>query len=279
MDQAESEQEAIRRHYAHADLAGAITAALAAAGKGTGSLTPENLAPLDEFHIRGRQATLELARAAGIGPEQWVLDVGSGIGGPSRCLAAVCGCRVSGVDLSADYCRVATMLAERCGLTARVDYRQGDACALDFPGETFDLVWSQHVAMNIADKGALYREMGRVLKKGGKLALYDVLAGPGGETLLPVPWARHAEASFLATPEELRRLLEENGFTLLDWEDTTETATAWFARFAGRLQQQSSLPPLGVHLLLGPDFPLMVQNQLRNLQERRILLAQVVAQK
>lgn len=277
--EASAELEAIRRHYAHADLAGAITAALVAAGKGAGRLTTEDLAPLDEFHIRGRQATLELARAAGIGPEQRVLDVGSGIGGPSRCLAAVFGCRVSGVDLSADYCRVATMLAERCGLTARVDYRQGDALALDFPDESFDLVWSQHVAMNIADKGALYREMGRVLKRGGKLALYDVLAGPGGEPLLPVPWARQAEASFLATPEELRRLLEENGFTLLDWEDTTESAEQWFARFAGRLHQQPSLPPLGVHLLLGPDFPLMARNQLRNLQERRILLAQVVAQK
>ncbi|MBI2959596.1 MAG: methyltransferase domain-containing protein, partial [Betaproteobacteria bacterium] len=156
--------EDIQRHYASSDLETAILAALANAGKDLDKLRSEDLAPIDEFHIRGRHATLELARAAGLDATKNVLDVGSGVGGPSRCIAAEFGCRVTGVDLTDEYCRVATMLAERIGLAHLVNYRQGDALNLPFPDGAFDVVWSQHVAMNIPDKAALYCEMHRVLK-------------------------------------------------------------------------------------------------------------------
>lgn len=183
----------IQQHYTRPDLGSLILAALEKAGKDINRLAPADLAPVDEFHIRGRAATLELARAAGIDSTKQVLDVGSGVGGSSRCLAGEFGCRVTGIDLTDEYCRVAAMLSERIGLSALVSYRQGDALNLPFANDTFDVVWTEHAAMNIPNKPRLYREMYRVLKPGGTLAIYDILAGPSGPVLFPVPWARLPE--------------------------------------------------------------------------------------
>jgi SAM-dependent methyltransferase len=270
--------EAIQTHYTRADLGEVILAALEKAGKNLNRLTPEDLAPIDQFHIRGRTATLELARAAGLDSAKYVLDVGSGVGGTSRCLAKEFGCRVTGIDLTDEYCRAATMLSARIGLAHLVDFRQGDATELPFDDQTFDVVWTEHVAMNIPDKARLYKEMHRVLKPGGTLAIYDVLAGPTGPVLFPVPWARTPDTSFLVQPNELRKLLEGAGFTVTDWSDTTEAARAWFVSLAEKIRKEG-FPSLGFHVLLGADFKAMAQNQGRNLQEGRIVLGQVVARK
>jgi len=270
--------EAIQTHYTRTDLGDVILAALEKAGKDVNRLTPEDLAPIDEFHIRGRAATLELARAAGLDATKLVLDVGSGVGGTSRCLAKEFGCRVTGIDLTDEYCRAAAMLSARTGLTHLVDFRQGDATKLPFDDQAFDVVWTEHVAMNISDKARLYKEMHRVLKPGGTLAIYDVLAGPSGPVLFPVPWARTPDTSFLVQPDELRTLLAEAGFTVTDWSDTTEAARAWFVSLAEKIRKEG-FPSLGFHVLLGADFKAMAQNQGRNLQEGRIVLAQIVARK
>jgi ubiquinone/menaquinone biosynthesis C-methylase UbiE len=270
--------ESIQTHYTRANLGEVILAALEKAGKDVNRLTPEDLAPIDEFHIRGRAATLELARAAGLDATKHVLDVGSGVGGTSRCLAKEFGCRVTGIDITDEYCRAAAMLCGRIGLAHLVDFRQGDATELPFDDQTFDVVWTEHVAMNILDKTRLYKEMHRVLKSGGTLAIYDVLAGPSGPVLFPVPWARTPDASFLVQPTELLNLLTEAGFRVTDWSDTTEAARAWFVSLAEKIQK-NGLPPLGFHVLLGADFQTMAQNQGRNLQEGRIVLGQVVARK
>ncbi|OZG43071.1 SAM-dependent methyltransferase [Aeromonas sp. A35_P] len=278
MSREQEVNEAIEAHYTRADLGELIVAALASLGKPVERLTPEDLAPVDQFHIRGRTATLELANAAGLDAAKRVLDVGSGVGGASRCLAAEFGCRVTGIDLTEEYCRAATLLSAKTGLTHLVDYRQGDATRLPFEDQSFDVVWTEHVAMNIPDKARLYGEMHRVLKPGGTLAIYDVLAGPSGPVLFPVPWARTPQTSFLVTPDALRTLLGEAGFAVTEWRDTTEVARTWFVALAEKIRRDG-LPPLGFHLLLGSDFKEMAQNQGRNLQEGRIALAQIVAHK
>lgn len=270
--------EEIKQHYTRSDLGTEILTALAKAGKDVNNLQPEDLAPIDEFHIRGRKATFDLAAAAGLDESKYVLDVGCGIGGPSRCIASAFGCRVIGIDLTDEYCCAATMLAERTGLSHLVSYRQGDALELLFPDETFDVVWTQHVAMNIPDKATLYREMYRVLKPGGVLAIYDVLAGPAAPVIFPVPWARVPETSFLVTPEELREHLQRCGFTIRSWEDNSAVAGGWFASLAKRIQE-TGLPQLGINVLLGQDFQGMSQNLRRNIDESRVVIVQVVAGK
>jgi MPBQ/MSBQ methyltransferase len=257
--------EDLTRHYAPGDLATAVLAAIEKAGKDPRHLTPEDLAPVDEFHVRGREATLELARAADLRAGQRVLDVGSGLGGPSRCLARTFACRVTGVDRTGEYCRVAAMLAARVGLSHLVTYPQGDALDLPFRDAVFDVVWTQHAAMNIRDKRRLYREMSRVLRPRGVLALYDVLAGPSGPVSFPVPWGRGTATSFLVTPGER-------------WDDTTAAAVAWFASLSGKAREHG-VPPLGMHVVLGPEFALMARNLRQGLDEGRVVLAQVVARK
>src|SRR5262245_45339007 len=167
----------VAKHYGRPGLADVILAALKAAGKDIDHLTPDDLAPVDEFHTRGRAATIDLARFLSLNGSERVLDVGSGIGGPSRYLAKTFGCRVVGLDLVPEFCRVATMLAERTGLSDKVEYRQGNALTMPFEDLSFDVVWSQNVAMNIADRHQLYREIYRVLKPGGRYAFSVVVAG------------------------------------------------------------------------------------------------------
>ena len=272
------DKETVEDHYTRGELGELILAALKNAGKDPDALTPADLAPVDEFHIRGREATMELARLVNLGPDAHVLDVGCGIGGPSRHLAAEFGCRVTGLDLTEEYCRVARMLAERTGLADRVDYRQGDALAMPFSDASFDVVWTQHASMNIADKARLFAEMHRVLKPGGRLAVYDIVAGGGGEVHFPVPWARQPSISFLVSAEEMREELEKTGFRVLAWRDATAPAREWFLEVMTRAQAEGP-PPLGTHLLLGPDFRQMRKNQIRNLEENRIALVEAVLER
>jgi SAM-dependent methyltransferase len=153
----------VQTHYTARDLGQTILAALKAAGKDIEHLTPDDLAPVDEFHAGQRPATVRLAEMVDFTGTERVLDVGSGLGGPSRFLAWRYGVHVNGVDLTAEFVRVAEMLTGLCRLVGKVDYRQGDALALPFGDMSFDVVWSQNAAMNIADRNRLYGEMRRVL--------------------------------------------------------------------------------------------------------------------
>ena len=270
-------ENSVETHYTRSDLGAAILAALKATGKDLDRLTPDDLAPVDEFHGGQRSATVRLAELVGFTGTERVLDVGSGLGGPSRYLASRYGCRVSGVDLTAEFVRVAEMLTRLTGLVEKVDYRQGDALALPFEDRGFDVVWSQNTAMNIADRDRLYREMRRVLRPGGRLALQEVAAGPGGPPHFPVQWAREPSISFLLTPEETRQKLETAGFRVLTWQDTTQ-ATLASAQTRAR-HADGMPPPLGIHLILGEDWREMARNSARNLEEQRTRLFNAVLQR
>ena len=267
----------VEDHYTRQDLEQVILAALKRAGKDIDHLTPDDLAPVDEFHGGQRPATVRLAELLGLRGGERVLDVGSGIGGPSRFLASRFGCHVIGIDLTAEFCRVAEMLTRRTGLTGQVTYRHGNALDLPFDNASFDVVWSQNAAMNIADRDRLYTEMHRVLKHRARLALQEVAAGPGGAPHYPVPWAREPSMSFLLSPEATRAKLEAAGFRVVAWQDTTQ-ASLELSR--ARAQAASGpLPTLGIHLLIPRDWEVIARNSARNLQEDRTRLFNAVLER
>ena len=251
------------------ELVPAISAALEAAGLDRESLQPADLAPLDEFHIRGRAATLEIAEALALTSDSHVLDLGSGLGGPARTLAEVTGCTVTGVDLTPEFCEVATALSEWTGLSDRVSFQVGDATATGLPHASVDAALSVHVAMNIPDKAALYAEAFRVLRPGGRFVAYDVLQGEGGEVHYPVPWATDASMSYLATPEEMRELLTAAGFHVISEDDSSDESLAWFQQVRARIERDGP-PPVTFAAFLGDAFGQMAANQVTNLAERRI---------
>jgi ubiquinone/menaquinone biosynthesis C-methylase UbiE len=270
--------QAVADHYKRRALGDVILAALTAAGIDIEHLTPDDLAPVDEFHSGGRNATVRLAQLAQINGSERVLDVGCGIGGPSRYLASKFGCQVTGLDLTADFIALAGMLAQRTRLSDKVTYRQGDALDLPFADASFDLVWSQNAAMNIADRDRLYAEMRRVLTPSGRLALQEIAAGPGGEPFYPTPWASDKSISFLVTPEATRAALERIGFRVVAWQDTTEEALEQ-QRARAKALETGSLPPLGLHIVIGEAFPTVTKNMLRNLQEERLNLFNAVLER
>jgi MPBQ/MSBQ methyltransferase len=272
-----STEDIVHQHYARARLGEVILARLKAAGKNVAALTAEDLAPLDEFHIRGRQATADLAAKLELKAGQPVLDVGSGLGGAARYLANTYGCQVTGLDLTEEYCQAASMLSARMGLSAKASFRRGNALEMPFEDGAFERVWTQHAAMNIADKDRLYSEIRRVLRPGGIFGMYDVLAGPGGLVHFPVPWGRDPSISFLMAPQKLRDLLESKGLRITSWNDTSSAGQSWFEAMAERAQQPDAERSMGLHILLGPDFKAMAQNMVRNLAEQRVILIECIA--
>ena len=256
--------DTVRDHYDAVGLTERLKTALASLPPAGQRLTPLQLASLDHFHTRGAEATIEIGRLAGITAATSVLDIGSGIGGPARLLAATHGCRVTGIDLSPGFVDAARYLTERTGQGDQVSFQMGSALALPLVDGRFDIALLQHVAMNIADRAKLYREIRRVLKPGGRFATYDVVMKEGSPHY-PVPWARTSASSFLLSAEATRAAVEEAGFRIRAWQDDTETARAWFARL-----RETGPPSLNLGLVMGPDFVQLTANLARSLMEGRL---------
>jgi SAM-dependent methyltransferase len=265
----ELDARAIDAYWGRENLAEAILAALTARGADLDALTPDTVAPVDQFHGGGKPATDRLARLAGPAAGTQVLDVGGGFGGPARTLAVEFGCLVTTVDLTASYVRAAQTLTTRMRLDDRVSHHVGNALALPFPDETFDLVWTQNSGMSIADKERLYAGFRRVLRPGGLLALQEPMTGPVQPILYPVMWARDASTTFLRTPAEMRAVIEGAGFRLRAWDDVTaETAGPATA---------AAIPAHSIQrLVMGDAIDEIIRVGHRNRDEGRLVSIQAV---
>lgn len=255
----------VRRHYGPNDLIKRLKPVLDSLGPEDQPLAPQQLAGVDQFHTRGLAATAELAKLAGITADMSVLDVGSGLGGPARFLAAAHGCRVTGIDLSEQFVDAARYLTDRTGQSSRVSFQTGSALKLPFHWASFDAVLLQHVAMNISDRARLYGEIRRVLKTGGRFACFDVVLR-SGEPHYPLPWARTPATSFLLTAAATREAIEPAGFRTLVCQDDTEAAKAWVTQL--RASGPPPAPNLGV--VMGPDIAQLVSNLGQNLMQGRL---------
>ena len=251
-------ETAVAEHYGSSDLLDRILAGIEAAGLDKNSLQPEDIAPVDEFHLGGRLATLHALSRMSVYPDQRVLDVGCGIGGAARFIAAATGARVTGIDLTPDYVQVAEKLTELTGLSDKVSFQVASALDMPFEDSAFDAATTFHVAMNIPDRAALYAEIAHVLKPGATFCVYDVMKKTDAPVVYPTPWAETAATSHLTTPDEMGDLLDHAGFDVREVEDRAEFALDIFQQSA--TDSADGPPPLGAHILVGADSPQKFSN-------------------
>ena len=270
--------EHIRDYYSPGDLYDRILEGLNRLGLDLSEVTVDDLQPVDEFHIRGDAATRELIELAAFTPDLHILDVGCGIGGSTRRLAHETGCRVTGIDLSAEYIDTAERLTELLNMQDRVDFRAASALDLPFADDEFDGVWSLQMNMNVEDKLSWLSETRRVLKPAGRAVLYEVCGGAVTPQYFPVPWAQDQPMSFLVPPDAFRETLLAAGFEIAVWNDRTEVARQAFANVKEPVGEPT-LPALGVYMLVGEDIATKAWNLHRNLEEDRVTLIETVAVK
>ncbi|OBH76514.1 SAM-dependent methyltransferase [Mycobacterium scrofulaceum] len=247
-----------------------IERALVSAGKDLDRLAPSDLGLLEDFHTMGRVATGQLVDLLGITADSAVLDAGSGVGGTARYVADRYGCHVTAVDLTDEYCETHRWLNRLVGLDGRISVHHSDVTELPFADGIFDVAISQHVQMNVADKERLYSEAHRVLKGGGRLALWDITTAEAGAPDFPLPWADAPARSHLVTPDGLRAVAQSAGFTVERWNDLTEQAAAFMQAI---LAQPPN--PLGLHAFV-TDFDRKAANLTQALADGRLRAIQAV---
>ncbi|MBE2183657.1 MAG: methyltransferase domain-containing protein [Anaerolineae bacterium] len=273
MPPSETEQQVQAHYNSGISIYETLIDALKTAGKDIHALTPRDLAPADHFHSGGWRSTLGLANMAGIRAGDYLLDVGGGVGGPARYLAAEIGCTVEVLDLSPEFVRAGEQLTELLGLSDKVHFHNGSALEMPYIEASFDAVITQHSSMNIPDKQLLYREIARVLKPGGMLAMHEFMAGVPGEIRYPLPWASTAGISSMELPDTIRGLLSDLGFDEAIWQDVTAQTLAMFREQAANSPAQP--PALGLHLII-PAINEAIANLGQNMQAGNVVLVQAV---
>lgn len=265
--------KAINEQYGQTGIITRILNSLKQAGKNLDALTLDDLTAFDQLHAGGREATRTLARMAKLEPGMQLLDIGSGLGGPARTLAADFGCQVTGIDVTEEFCNAAETLTAKVGLSDQVSFRRGSALDLPFEDASFDVVWTQYAIMNIEDKTKLFEEAHRVLKPQGTLALAALMSGSQTDIYYPLVWANDASVNFLSQPAELRQMMAAIGFGELIWKDIT-------ADVIKNADRQQATPPaepplLGIHLVID-NVAEKGANTLRCFKEGSIIGVQAV---
>ena len=274
-----SDEKAVEQHYLHGNLLRAIQAALPQLGKTIDSITIEDLAPVDEFHIGGRQATEHFVEQLNLSKQAHVIDVGCGLGGASRFVADKYGSQVSGIDLTEEYIKTGNALCTWVKLDKNITLHYGSALAMPFEGETFDGGFMLHVGMNIEDKTRLFSEVHRVLRRGASFGVYDVMQQKDGELTYPVPWATDSSTSALSSPEHYKKSLSDAGFEITHENNRRDFAMDFFERLRAQTQVAGGPPPLGLHTLMQESTVEKITNMIENLAQGYIAPVEIIVSK
>lgn len=272
-----TDDAAIVDHYSHGQLLDAIREGIQAIGKAPDTITIDDLAAVDEFHIGGRQATKDLIEQLNLSPDCHVLDVGCGLGGTARFVASTCKCRVTGIDLTAEFIETGEVLSSWVGLDEQVDLQKGSALELPFETSSFNAAIMFHLGMNIDDKMRLFSEINRVLRPGSIFGVYDIMRTSDDPLDYPVPWANVEELSVLGTPEEYRTALKDAAFKIENERNRRDFAAEFFETLRKKVESEGGPPPLGLHILFGEDAPLKIQNMVGNIAAGRASPVEIIA--
>ena len=272
-------EENVSRHYQNDRLLESIKIGLEKLGKDINSITIEDLAPVDEFHIGGRVATEHLLAQLNLSPKAHVLDIGCGIGGASRFTAKNYMSTVSGIDLTQEFIKTGQALCDWTGLENQINLSHNSALLMPFKNQLFDAAYMIHVGMNIDNKTRLFKEIHRVLQPGAKLGIYDVMQTGEGSLNYPVPWADSHEISALASIDEYKGSLLTSGFTILDETNRRQFSLDFFKEYKARMAAQSEPPALGLHLVMGESLTTKMQNVLASISNGHIAPIELIVEK
>lgn len=274
-----SHDDAVSQHYSHGSLIESIRAGIEQMGKSVDNVTLHHFAPVDEFHIGGRQATEHLLAQLGLTADSHVLDVGCGLGGPARYATNSYQCRVTGIDLTKEYVNAGETINGWVGLSEQIALQHGSALALPFAAESFDSAYMIHVGMNIEDKADLFTGINRVLRQGALFGIYDIMKVGDGEITYPVPWAADESLSKLAAPAAYEDSLRSAGFDIVTVNNRRDFALEFFETMRQRAAATTAPPPLGLHVLMEASTPTKINNMVENLMAGLISPVEIIARK
>lgn len=271
--------DAVADHYTNGGLIDRIKEGLQKAGKSPETVVAEDLAPVDEFHIGGRKASLDFLDQLGFSPSDHVLDIGCGMGGTARLVAESAGCRVTGIDLTSEFVATGNELSKWVGLDERITLHQGSALDMPFEDAAFDGAIMLHVGMNIADKAALFSEVARVLRPGAVFGVFDVMRIGEGDLTYPVPWSSEPATNALAEPDVYREALAAAGFDPQAERNRHAFAVEFFETLSKRIAAAGGPPPLGLHITMGETARVKVANMVENIGAGRIAPIEMISRK
>ncbi len=274
-----TDRDALTRHYDHGDLLGSIERGIEILGKTPETVTLEDLAGVDEFHIGGRQASIAFLDQMELAAGQRLLDIGCGLGGPARFVADHYDCLVTGVDLTAEYIETGRVLCDWTGLADKVSLRQGSALEMPLADASFDHAYMMHVGMNVEDKAELCSEIHRLLRPGGCFGIFDVMRIGPGDLTFPVPWSSLAETSFVRSAEAYKTALQAAGFTVTAERNRRDFALAFFEKQKAKAAATGGPPPLSLHLVMGESTGEKLGNLVANILANRVAPIEIIARK